>query len=218
MPADDHQTELMARWNATLPDQPELAEDLIARYNEPHRHYHTTEHLLDVLRMIDQLADDHDLFLVRLAAWYHDAVYAIPVGQVSNEEASARLALRQLSLVGLEQEDLNQIARLVRLTETHLPGSRDPEGDLLCDADLSILASDPAKYADYVAAVRAEYAGLPEEEFLAGRFAVLTTLADQELFRTSKGRQLSDAARANIENEITELAERLGIPVEGSDV
>jgi predicted metal-dependent HD superfamily phosphohydrolase len=218
MPTDDHQAELMARWNATLPQQPELGENLLARYNEPHRHYHTTDHLLHVLSMIDDLADDHDLFLVRLAAWYHDAVYAIPPGQVSNEEASARLALRQLSLVGLEQEDLNQIARLVRLTETHLPGPRDPEGELLCDADLSILASAPAKYTDYVAAVREEYAQLPEEEFLAGRLAVLTSLADQEIFRTGKGRQLSEAARANVESEITELAERLGIPVEGSDV
>ena len=26
--------------------------------------------------MIDELADDQDLFLVRLAAWFHDAVYA----------------------------------------------------------------------------------------------------------------------------------------------
>ena len=116
------------------------ASDLITRYSEPHRHYHTDEHLLHVLTMIDQLADDHDLFLVRLAAWFHDAVYAIPPGQVSNEEASARLALRELSRVGLEQEDLNQVARLVRLTETHLPGPRDPEGELLCDADLAILA------------------------------------------------------------------------------
>ena len=42
---------------------------------------------------------------------------------------------------------MNQIARLVRLTETHLPGPRDPEGELLCDADLAIPASDPADYA-----------------------------------------------------------------------
>jgi predicted metal-dependent HD superfamily phosphohydrolase len=218
MPIDDHQAELIERWNATLPQQSELGEGLIARYREPHRHYHTTAHLRHVLTMIDQLADDHDLFLVRLAAWYHDAVYAIPAGQVSNEEASARLALRELSLVGLEQEDLNQIARLVRLTETHLPGPRDPEGELLCDADLSILASDPAEYADYVAAIRAEYAKLPEQEFLAGRLAVLTELSEREIFRTSKGRQFTDAARANLAIEITELTERLGIPVEGSDV
>jgi predicted metal-dependent HD superfamily phosphohydrolase len=218
MPTDDHEAELLERWNATLPGQQELGENLIVRYGEPHRRYHTTKHLLHLLTMIDQLADDHDLFLVRLAGWYHDAIYAIPVGQVSNEEASARLALRELSRVGLEQEDLNQVARLVRLTETHLPGPRDPEGELLCDADLAILASDPADYAEYVAAVRAEYANVPEEDFLAARLAVLTDLAEREIFRTAKGRQLSDAARTNLAAEINVLRNRLGIAVEGSDV
>jgi predicted metal-dependent HD superfamily phosphohydrolase len=218
MPTDAEKSELLARWNATLPRQQELGEDLITRYSEPHRRYHSTKHLLHVLTMIDRLADDHDIFLVRLAAWFHDAVYAIPAGQVSNEEASARLALRELSRVGLEQEDLNQIARLVRLTETHVPGPRDPEGELLCDADLAILASDPADYADYVAAVREEYAHLPEEEFLAGRLAVLTEFADGEIFRTAKGGRLTDPARVNIAVELAALRERLGIAVEGSDV
>jgi predicted metal-dependent HD superfamily phosphohydrolase len=218
MLTDDHRSELLQRWKATLPRQPELGDQLITRYSEPHRRYHTTQHLLHVLTRIDELADDHDLFLVRLAAWYHDAVYAIPVGQVSNEEASARLALRDLSWVGLEQEDLNQVARLVRLTETHLPGPRDPEGELLCDADLAILASDPPDYADYVAAVRAEYAQLPEEQFLAGRLAVLTELADREIFRTAKGRRLTNAARANLATEMGALVKLLDITVEGSDV
>jgi predicted metal-dependent HD superfamily phosphohydrolase len=216
-PLEPPRSELLARWNATLPRQPELGAQLISRYSEPHRHYHTTEHLIHVLTMIDQLADDHDLFLVQLAAWYHDAVYAIPAGQVSNEEASARLALRELSWVGLEQEDLNQVARLVRLTETHLPGPRDPEGELLCDADLAILASDPSAYADYVAAVRAEYSQVPEEAFLAGRLAVLTDLADREIFHTAKGRQLSSAAYANLSTEISALVKRLDATVEGSD-
>ena len=209
MLTDDQKSELLARWNATLPRQQELGENLITRYSEPHRHYHTTKHLLHVLTMIDQLADDHDVFLVQLAAWFHDAVYAIPPGQISNEEASARLALRELSRVGLEQEDLNQVARLVRLTETHLPGPRDPEGELLCDADLAILASQPADYADYVAAVREEYAQVPEEQFLAGRLAVLTELSDREIFRTTKGRQLSDAARTNLFAEINVLSVQL---------
>jgi predicted metal-dependent HD superfamily phosphohydrolase len=218
MPTDDQTSELLARWNATLPRQQELGENLITRYSEPQRRYHTTKHLQQVLTMIDRLADDHDIFLVRLAAWFHDAVYAIPPGQVSNEEASARLALRELSRVGLEQEDLNQVARLVRLTETHVPGPRDPEGELLCDADLAILASDPSDYADYLAAVREEYAQFPEEEFLAGRLAVLTELSDREIFRTAKGRQLTDAARVNLTAEIAAVRERLGIAVEGSDV
>ena len=199
-----------------LPDHPAIAEDLLRRYAEPHRRYHTTQHLADVLARIDELASGReDLFLVRLAAWFHDAVYAVPAGQVSNEEASARLAIRTLSRVGLEQEELSQVARLVRLTETHVPGTRDPEGELLCDADLAILAAEPAAYDRYVAQVREEYARVPEEQYLAGRLGVLTDLADRELFRTGKGRRLAGAARANLEREMRALIERLGM--EGSN-
>ena len=206
---------LEARWAEIMPDQPAIGADLIRRYGEPHRRYHTTEHLRHVLTMIDELADDsHDTFLVRLAAWFHDAVYAIPPGQIGNEEASARLALRELARTGLEQEDLTQVARLVRLTETHLPGPRDPDGELLCDADLAILAAEPDAYERYVDQIRAEYAVVPEEQFLAGRLEVLTELAGRDLFRTSKGRRLTAAARRNLETEMAALIERLGM--EGS--
>ena len=203
--------ELRERWRATLPDQPEIADELLRRYAEPHRRYHTAEHLHHVLVMIDELADTQDLFLVRLAAWFHDAVYAVPAGQLSNEEASARLAIRTLARAGLEQEDLNQVARLVRLTETHLPGSRDPEGELLCDADLAILAAAPEAYARYVEQIREEYAMVPEQAFLAGRLAVLTELADREIFRTAKGRRLTEAARTNLESEMASLLQRLEV-------
>ena len=212
-PVDD---DLLRRWTDVLPSHPEIAEDLLRRYAEPHRRYHTVDHLAAVLTRIDELAGgSEDLYLVRLAAWFHDAVYAIPAGQVSNEEASARLAIRTLSRVGLEQEDLTQVARLVRLTETHVPGARDPEGELLCDADLAILAAEPAAYDRYVEQVREEYAPVPEQEFLAGRLDVLTTLAGRELFRTGKGRRLAGAARANLEREMRTLIDRLGM--EGSN-
>jgi len=212
-PTDD---DLQQRWAEVLPDHPEIGEDLLRRYAEPHRRYHTAQHLADVLDHIDELASgSEDLFLVRLAAWFHDAVYAIPAGQVSNEEASARLALRTLGRAGLEQEDLTQVARLVRLTETHVPGTRDPEGELLCDADLAILAAEPASYDHYVEQIREEYASVPDQQFLAGRLDVLTSLADRELFRTGKGRRLAGAARANLEREMRALIDRLGM--EGSN-
>ena len=97
-------------------------------------------------------------------------------------------------------------------------GDRHGFGAALCDADLAILASNPGDYADYVAAVRAEYADVPEEEFLAGRLSALIPFVDREIFRTAKGRQLTDAARANLATEINAIADRLGIAVEGSDV
>jgi predicted metal-dependent HD superfamily phosphohydrolase len=208
--------ELIARWNDTLPHQEEMGMTLVARYAEPHRHYHTAEHLANVLRTIDELAGDQDLFLIRLAAWFHDAIYAIPPGQLPNEEASARLAIRELSRACLEQEDLTQITRLVRLTATHQPGSRDPEGELLCDADLAILAAPPKQYASYVAAIRAEYAQVPEIEFVAGRLEILSRLAEGDIFRTSKGRALTTAARANLLAECEALEVRLQELVQGS--
>ena len=221
MPTENHvrpelHDELMERWNATLPHQEKMGESLIQRYAEPHRRYHDLEHLRHVLRMIDELADDQDLYLVRLAAWFHDAVYDIPFRELTNEDASARLAIRELSRAGFEQEDLTQVARLVRLTATHLPGSRDPEGELLCDADLAILAAPPQVYARYVAAVREEYAAVPEAEFLAGRLEVLEPLVDGELFRTPRGRAMTAAAQANLVEECDSLETRLDALMAGS--
>ena len=83
-------------------NQAETGARVIARYAEPHRRYHGTEHLASVLAHIDEFATDaHDLFLVRLAAFYHDAIYDIPFRELTNEEASARLSVRELSRTGL---------------------------------------------------------------------------------------------------------------------
>jgi predicted metal-dependent HD superfamily phosphohydrolase len=203
--------ELTSRWEALMPTHPELGESLRRRYAEPHRHYHDRRHLLQMLRMVDQLAADEDLFLVRLGAWFHDAVYDLPERELTNEEASARLSVRELGRAGFEQEDLTQVARLVRLTATHLPGTRDPEGELLCDADLAILAAPPELYDAYVEAVRAEYAAVPEEDFLVGRLAVLEPIAASEIFRSGKGQSLKAAARANLGRELWSLRDRLGL-------
>jgi predicted metal-dependent HD superfamily phosphohydrolase len=211
--SEAERAELLERFHAVLPHQEAMAEALIRRYAEPHRRYHGTRHLLEVVRKVDELAGDQDLFLVRLAAWFHDAIYDIPERELTNEEASARLALRELSRAGLEQEDLTQVARLVRLTADHVPGSRDAEGELLCDADLAVLAGTPEEYAAYVAAVREEHAAVPDEQFLAARLAVLAPLLEGEIFRTGKGKLLTEAARTNLVAEVHELAERLGVPV-----
>jgi predicted metal-dependent HD superfamily phosphohydrolase len=208
---EEIEAELTRRWDALMPALPELGAGLRRRYAEPHRRYHDRAHLLQVLRMVDQLAGDEDLYVVRLAAWFHDAVYDLPERELTNEEASARLSVRELGRAGFEQEDLTQVARLVRLTATHAPGARDPEGELLCDADLAILAAPAERYDAYVEAVRAEYAAVPEEQFLAGRLAVLEPLADGEIFRSGKAQSLKAAARANLDRELWSLRDRLGI-------
>src|SRR4051794_22476684 len=64
---------------------------LVAAYSEPHRHYHNLEHIAEMLRVVDRLskfAADPDA--VRLAVWFHDAVYD-PRAK-DNEKLSAILA------------------------------------------------------------------------------------------------------------------------------
>ncbi len=203
--------ELTRRWEDLLPGHPELGASLLERYAQSHRLYHGRAHLLQVLMMVDRLAGDEDLYLVRLGAWFHDAVYDLPERELTNEEASARLSVRELGRAGFEQEDLTQVSRLVRLTATHAPGARDPEGELLCDADLAILAAPADRYDAYVAAVREEHAAVADAEFLLGRLEVMEPLAEGEIFRSGKAQSLKAAARANLERELWSLRDRLGL-------
>lgn len=202
---------LTARWDGLLArlgasgDWPGTGRALIARWAEPHRRYHDLAHLTAVLDAVHDLAGHaQDLDAVRLAVWYHDAVYA---GASDDEENSARLAESELSALGLPADLVAETARLVRLTATHDPAPGDSNGETLCDADLAILAADPQAYAHYVEAVRAEYAHVPEDAFRAGRASVLgNLLALPALFRTTAGRERWEAAaRANVEAELRTL-------------
>src|SRR5690606_15103349 len=47
--------ELDVHGGSDAPDAGDLGRELIARYREPHRHYHTAEHLLAVLEALDEL-------------------------------------------------------------------------------------------------------------------------------------------------------------------
>ncbi|MEU9186907.1 hypothetical protein AB0D14_20635 [Streptomyces sp. NPDC048484] len=188
------------------PDPSLYADNLLARWSEPQRRYHTLDHLTAVLDHVDVLekaADDPDL--VRLAAWFHDAVYQ--PDRSENEERSARLAERALPEAGLSADATTEVARLVRLTVTHAPADDDPNGQVLCDADLAILASPADSYAAYAQAVREEYAFVPPDAFSEGRAAILRQLLDlPRLFHTPYGtREWEGPARRNLTSELTLL-------------
>lgn len=198
--------DLRERWAALGPD-PEIGADLLRRYAEPHRRYHGVAHLRAVLAAVDDLAGAAtDPDAVRLAAWFHDAVY--DPGRDDNERASADLAAT--ALTGHPAAD--EVVRLVLLTATHAPSPGDANGAVLCDADLAILAAAPERYARYAAEVRAEYAAVPDDAFRAGRARILTDLlAHRYLFHTPEGRErFEQAARRNLRTELDLLGETGG--------
>ncbi|UED85709.1 HD domain-containing protein [Streptomyces profundus] len=202
-------SELSDRYGA-LPDGGGRAvgEQLLARWSEPHRRYHTVDHLRFTLARLDELAEHADEanaaadpVAVELAAWFHDAVY--DPHAADNEERSAELAETLLP----DSPRRPAVARLVRLTAGHRPAEGDADGAVLCDADLAVLAGSPGEYASYAAAVRVEYGHVPAAAFAAGRAEVLRQLlARPALFHTSYGAERWAAtARFNLRGELSLL-------------
>jgi predicted metal-dependent HD superfamily phosphohydrolase len=189
-----------------LPDALDVRDSLLAAYSDPDRGYHDLQHLAEVLYRLDELAGagtSYDRTPVLLAAWFHDAVYD---GERDAEERSAAWAEEALPGV-VDAATVVEVARLVRLTESHRPEDSDANGCALSDADLGILAAPRSRYEEYVAAVRAEYRHLSDEVFTAGRAGVLRELAAKpRLFHTAHGiAEWEDAARQNVERELSVL-------------
>lgn len=204
---------------ATAPaDQIELAgERLLARWTEPGRHYHNTRHLAEVLAHVDELAEEaHEPDLVRLAAWYHGAIfdaaerasYAHRGGE--DERASAALARLELGELGLPARAVERVADLVSALERHSPLLSDDDCAVLCDADLAMLAAEPQRYKAYLADVRAEYAHIPVEEFVRARIAILRRLRERpQLFASPLAHGWEEPARQNVDAELQRLEREL---------
>ena len=209
--AEKRDVVLARRWarlfegTAASPDAVTTAgRDLLARWAEPHRHYHDPAHLLAVLESVDLLERagakaGPDPRAVRLAAWFHDAVYVgdptAPAGQ--GEADSAALARDVLTdpRLAVPADVVDEVARLVLLTAAHDPAPHDAAGAVLSDADLEVLGRSPEAYARYVAAVRRDYAHVSDADWARGRGAVLDALLDAErLYRTAPGRARWEAA------------------------
>ena len=200
---------LLASWTGALGTRPDVVaagQDLLARYDEPHRRYHDRRHLAELLAALVRLTGGAPVPVeVVCAAWLHDAVHD---GRDDDEERSAVLASRVLRDLGVAGPVVEEVARLVRLTLTHDPAPGDRAGALLSDADLAVLAADPARYERYAADVRQEYAHVPDAAFRRGRTAVLRGLLERpRLYATTEGHRWWDArARRNLRDEITLLA------------
>jgi len=181
------------------------------RYREPHRHYHTWEHIgecLDVLGWARPLAQDPAA--VEMALWFHDAVYE-PRG-VDNEERSACLAREAAGAMGLSEELGRRVAALIQDTRIGSPGaaSRGADSRLITDVDLSILGRPRGRYRRYEAAIRREYARVPLEEFRRRRGELLGDLLSRpRLYATELFRDRYEArARENLRWSLG----RLGFP------
>jgi predicted metal-dependent HD superfamily phosphohydrolase len=186
--------------------------DLVGRYRESQRHYHTVEHILAVLHEVERLWGENPPQSLLLAAWLHDIIYNPRAND--NEEASAELARDWLTDARRSIELIREVSRLILLTKTHLVEAQDRLGAVLLDADLAILGSEPAAYQRYAEAIRREYAHVPKEAYCQGRAAILEKfLLRERIYNTEAMISRCElSARANLSAEIAQLRKSLTTP------
>ena len=180
-----------------------------AAYAEPHRHYHDQRHLDECLAELGDVRglDERERLLLKWAILWHDAVYE--PGRRGNEQRSADLARRELTRCGIPERDAEEVARLIRATETHRVDPGDRLGALMVSIDLAILGADEGRYREYSADVRGEYSHVPDPLWRTGRSLVLERLLAAEPLYPDAGfrSRLEKQARENIAMELRELAE-----------
>lgn len=175
-----------------------LRNEVLARYAEPHRHYHTQQHLAECLALFDETcALAADAAAVELALWFHDAIYDVP-GH-GNEERSADWAFDALQAAGAREGLPASVRRLVLCTRHDaLPDAGDE--CLVVDIDLAILGAGPERFAQYERQIRTEYADVPEALFRSKRGEILRAfLARPAIYGTQAFRaRFEAAARRNL--------------------
>lgn len=190
-----------------------VGQSLLDRWADENRHFHNLRHLASVLHRVDELAEEtHEPDLVRLAAWYHGAVFnaerKVADASQGGEQttASAALADRELTGLGVPVRAADRVAALVNAIVRHAPDPADFDAAVLNDADLAMLAAEPQRYKDYKSAVRAEYAHIPAEDYLRARIRVIERLlARKSLFLSPMGAAWEEPARQNLDMELHRL-------------
>lgn len=200
--------DLHSRWNdawqalGATPDAGLLGK-LLAAYREPQRHYHTLRHLEECFTQLQSIGSlaEHPAE-IELALWFHDAIH--DTHRHDNEERSAHWAAQAISPVS--EEAANRVRDLVMATRHEaVPAGIDAQ--ILVDVDLSILGAPEARFDEYEAQVRKEYAWVPQPLYRRGRRKILASfLARGSLFNTKKFIALYEAqARANIARSLARL-------------
>ena len=119
---------------------PDVLAALLARWAEPHRRYHTPQHLHECLALFerDRALAEHP-GEVAIALWFHDAVY--DTARHDNEAASADWASRVLLQAGAAPDVAARVHALIMATRhSEVPATADAK--LLVDIDLAILGAE----------------------------------------------------------------------------
>jgi predicted metal-dependent HD superfamily phosphohydrolase len=176
-----------------------MLKEITERYLEPHRHYHTLRHVVDMLERGMPLGLSNEQLW---AIWGHDIVYN--PGSKNNEIESADLTLTLMEQYGIGV-DYDIVNKIILSTIDHQPLC--PDAMLVIDLDLAGFSDGWSDYKKTNERIREEFSMVTSEQWREGRIAFLNTmLARQPFYLTEYFADNEKLARKNIETELEIIA------------
>lgn len=197
MPALDRWCDIWGRLGAPAADQA-LFHELNSKYREPHRRYHTLQHLDECFEHLQiACARATNLSEVELALWFHDAVYEL--GHPDNEQRSAAWAADAMLAARLPAAQRQRVQALI-LATARAAAPADADARLLVDVDLCSLGAPPARFEECEHQIREENAMIPESLYRTQRKQLLLEfLARPRIYFTPEFQDAFEApARRNL--------------------
>jgi predicted metal-dependent HD superfamily phosphohydrolase len=182
--------------------RPAEYDELVARYSEPHRFYHTLAHHDHVVEEFLKVCDlAKNPCAVELALRYHDIVYD-PRAK-DNEERSWLLARGVMMDAGLSEE-FAEVVKSIILATKHDALPVDKDARLAVDIDLSILGQAESVFDQYEHDIRLEYAWVPIDLYRTVRSQILKQFLDRSsVYQTPRLREMYETrARKNLMRSI----------------
>jgi predicted metal-dependent HD superfamily phosphohydrolase len=161
----------------------ELWSEIENNYSSNKRHYHTLQHLDNLLTQLTEVKGEIQNWTVILfTLYYHDAVYNAL--KSNNEEKSAELAEKRMKQLSVPNDAIERCKKQILATKSHLK-STDIDTNYFTDADLLVLGQSWETYSMYYKNVRKEYSIYPDFVYNPGRKKVLTHfLSMDRIFKT----------------------------------
>jgi pantetheine-phosphate adenylyltransferase len=141
---------------------------LVNRYHEHQRFYHTEEHILYILHQLEKqnLLNDDELFLTTV---FHDIVY--DPKSATNEEDSAKLFKAEAADSRVDKKSVEVIHQMILDTKTHKASSE--KSQLFINADLNIFNEGDEKLIEYEKQIFKEFQFVDYKDYKPKRVEIL---------------------------------------------
>ena len=163
--------ELLTKYTDNDSLKKELWTEIEKNYSSKKRHYHTLEHLDNLLsQLTDVKSEIQNWEIILFTLFYHDIIYNSI--KSDNEEKSAEFAENRMKQISVSNDKIELCKEQILATKSHIK-STDSDTNYFTDADLSVLGQNWETYLLYCKNVRKEYSIYPTLVYNPGRKKVL---------------------------------------------